>query len=508
MQARLLASLLAFARSDVDDDGFFAPVAGTLLGLLLFLRFDAVLGIAAVLCALALMVLAGGTRLRAGFLVPLAAGIALSVPYFLGPMRAYADYPIIFLRSFSTWQYALLAASCVLGVAALLTGARLPRLGTWIRIWIPRLLAVAIPLAAAYALYLREPVPRALAEHDAYALRTFATFYLTLPGLLAALVGYVIFARRFFWRAPELFVTIAVFAFFFFYKIRIAPEHFWMARRFLPVILPGAMLFIAAAAISGVRGGWAPTRLLRGTIGIAFVTLLAMQYARAARPVLPHVEYQGVIGRLEQLSTQIGDHDLLIVEPRDASDTHILAVPLAYIYSRNVLVLSSRLPDKAVFAQFLDWARTKYDRVLFIGGGGTSLLSPAWGVRPIASDRFQLPEYDAPTNAYPAFIRQKEFDYSVYELTLPDPEAANAPFDLDVGVDDDLHVVRWHAKERTEGRTFRWSRDRSLVSITNVRPDTRAIVLTMSDGPPCGGRHPCSAPPTIGRSASCSIGSR
>jgi hypothetical protein len=481
MQALLLAALLAFARSHVDDDEFFAPIAGSLLGLLLFLRFDTVLVIAAVLCALALMVLAGVTRVRLWFFAPLAAAVLLSVPYLLGPMRAYADYPIIFVNSFSWWQHLLLAGCVALGIVALILGARVQRLAAWVHTWIPWITIAAIVVAATYALYWREPA-RGLAFHDAYALRTFVAFYLTLPGLVAALLGYAMFARRTFWRAPELYTTIAVFSFFFFYKIRIAPEHFWMARRFLPVILPGALLFIAAISLSGVRGGWAPTRLLRATIGLAFIALLASQYARSAAPVLPHVEYQGVIARLERLSTQIGDGDLLVVEPRDASDTHILAVPLAFIYSRNTLLLSSRLPDKEAFARFLEWARTKYARVLFIGGGGTSLLSPAWGTRPIASDRFQLPEYDAPMNAYPRFVRQKEFDYSVYELTLPDPEAANMPFDLDVGVDDDLHVVRWHAKERTEGRTFRWSRDRSFVSITNLRADSRQIVLTMSAG--------------------------
>ena len=47
MQALLFAGMLAFARAHVDGDLFFAPIAGTLLGLLLFLRFDAVLVIAA-----------------------------------------------------------------------------------------------------------------------------------------------------------------------------------------------------------------------------------------------------------------------------------------------------------------------------------------------------------------------------------------------------------------------------------------------------------------------------
>ena len=271
----------------------------------------------------------------------------------------------------------------------------------------------------------------------------------------------MLLARRDFWRAPEVFTTVALFSFFFFYKIRIVSDHFWMARRFLPVILPGALLFAAAAALSGSRSGWAPTRVLRGTIGLAFLFLLATQYTRAAKPVLPHVEYAGVIAKLEALSGEVGDRELLVVESRNASDTHVLALPLAYIYARNVLVLNSPRPDKVAFAAFLDWARTRYDRVLFMGGGGTDLLSPAWGARAIASERFQIPEYDAPADTYPRFVRQKEFDYSLYELTRPDAGAAALPFDLDVGVNDDLHVVRFYAKERTDGRSFRWSRARS-----------------------------------------------
>ena len=54
MQALLFAALLANARAHVDGDPFFAPVAGALLGLLLFLRFDAVVRSSASLAALAL----------------------------------------------------------------------------------------------------------------------------------------------------------------------------------------------------------------------------------------------------------------------------------------------------------------------------------------------------------------------------------------------------------------------------------------------------------------------
>ena len=481
MQALMFAALLAFGRAHVDDDPFFAPVAGALLGLLLFLRFDAVLGIAGVLAALALGVLAGRSRVRWSFLLSLAMAGGLAVAYLVVLMRHYADLPIVFLTHFSVWQYALLAMGAAAGIGALVLGARVPALGRKVETAAPTILAVAVVGAAMYALLLRQPV-QGLAARDAYALRTFANYYVTVPGLLAALVGFALVARRFFWRAPEIFTTIALFSFFFFYKIRIASDHFWMARRFLPVILPGALLFAAAAALSGTRGRWATTRLVRGAVGVAFLVLLATQYVRAAKPVLEHVEYAGVIAKLEGLAAKATDRDLLVVESRNASDTHVLALPLAYIYARNVLVLNSPRPDKTVVAAFLDWARTRYDRVLFMGGGGTDLLSPAWRARPIASDRFHVPEYDAPADAYPRFVRQKEFDYSLYELTAPDAGGGTEAFDLDVGVNDDLHVVRFYAKEQSEGRSFRWSRWRSLVALTGIRPDSREVVLWLSDG--------------------------
>jgi hypothetical protein len=489
MQALLFAALLANARAHVDDDRFFAPVAGALLGLLLFLRIDAVLGIAGVVTALALSVLAGG-RVRPSFLTALAITGSLAVAYLVGPMRSYFDLPIIFINTLSREQYLLLTLAVLLTLGALAGGARLPALGAYVRRVLPTALTVVAIAAAIYALYFRQPNLTSLAARDAYALRTFVQFYLTLPGFLAALVGLALVARRSFWRDPALFLTVASFSWFFFYKIRIVSDHFWMTRRFLPVILPGALLFAAAAAL-GARGGSRVARAVRAAVGVVFIVLLAVQYGRATHPISHHVEYAGLIPRLEALAGSIGDRDLLIVESRNASDTHVLALPLAYIYDRKVLVLANPRPDKSVFATFLEWARTRYDRVLFMGGGGTDLLSRSWSATPLASERFQIPEYDAPVDAYPRFVRQKEFDYSLYALTPPDPDEPSRPFDLDVGYRDDLHVVRFHAKEVSEGHTFRWSRDASYISLTNISPNSRDVVVWLSDG----GR-PAAAGPT------------
>jgi hypothetical protein len=487
MQALLFAALLAAARAHVDRDEFFGPVAGALLGLLLFLRMDAALAIAAVVGGLALFRMSGGGWQRS-FLAWLAAVSVAAAVYLVGPMRAYVDRGIVFLSNLQWWHYALIVAAAA-GTAVLLAASRNPRLRSAVAAFTPRALAAALVVGAIYALFFRRPAGR-LAAHDAYALRTFTEYYLTLPVLIAALVGYVLSARRLFWKGPELFAVVTTFSFFFFYKIHIVPDHFWMARRFLPAILPGALLFAAAAAL-GSRRGRRFAQAARWGVGLIFLLLVGREYARASAPIMDHVEYAGVIPRLEQLASTIGDDDLLVVESRDAAtDVHTLALPLAYVYARNVLVLSSAAPDKAAFGGFLEWAERKYSRVLFLGAGGTDLLSRDWSARVLTTARFQLPEYDAPLNAFPRRVSAKQFDYTVYELTAGGDEEPAGGLAFDIGLRDDLNVLRFHAKEETEGRTIRWSRDISYILLPELRPGSREVVLWLNDG----GR-PDAAPP-------------
>jgi hypothetical protein len=486
MQALLFAALLANARAHVDRDPFFAPIAGALLGLMLFLRLDSALAIAGVFGGLTLG-LAAGQRPRWTFWPPLAMGVLLAAWYYTGPMRAYAALPRGLLGQISWTRYAVGAIGCAAVAMLCVWAMRRESVSRFVVRWAPAVLNVIVIALAVYALGVRHPGGR-LASHDAYALRTFAQFYFTVPAVIAALLGYLLIARGRFWQDQATILTITLFAVVFFYKIRIVPDHFWMARRFVSVVLPGGLLLVSAAALMGVRGKWFSTRLIRGPIGIAFLAVLGYQYARAARPVLPHVEYAGIVQHLEQLASIVHRDDLLIVESRNSSDAHVLALPLAYIYDRQVLVLSSPVPDKPTFAAFLDRVAPRYSRVLFLGGGGTDLLSSRWSVHPVASERFQVPEYDSPRNAYPRGVNQKEFDYSVY--AFGPPERDDAPFTLDVGVNDDLNVLRFHAKEATAGRTIRWTRARSYVSVTRLQSTDRELTLWMNNG----GR-PAAAPP-------------
>jgi hypothetical protein len=213
---------------------------------------------------------------------------------------------------------------------------------------------------------------------------------------------------------------------------------------------------------------------------LAVLAMVAWGFWSATARITPHVEYAGIIPRVEAIAARFSSRDLLVVESRNASDVHVLALPLAYIYGRPVLVLNSPKPDKAVFEVFVAWARQHYRGVYFMGGGGTDLLSQRVAVRAIASERFQIPEYESLRNAYPMRVRFKEFDFGIYEFVTPPP--APATLALDIGEQDDLQVVRFHAKERDQRGTYRWTRALSYLSLIGVPADAQALVLWMDNG--------------------------
>ena len=484
MQALLFAGMLAFGRGHVEDNRFFAPLAAILVTLALFAHLTAVLAVGALFGASLLGAL-DGHRPRLAFLVPLLVGFAAAATYYVMVLPHYLSVPLSWVSHLQPPHLALIALGLAAGMGTL-WAARTDRRRLMLRRWVPRSFLAALLVLAGYAYFLRAPGP-GLGRTDAASLRTFTEFYLTPLGLIAALLGLAVVVHRAFWRGLGFLLTLAIYACFFFFKLRIIPEHFWTARRFLAVVIPAALLLIGAAALlpSSLR---LPSRSDRRSVravlyGVSVVVVIffGQQYLTATQPILTHVEYAGLIPRLEALAARFEETDLLLVESRRASDMHVLATPLAYIYGRNVLVLASPRPNGRTFLQFLQWAKGHYRRVFFMGGGGTLVLSRSITAVPIASERFQIPEYEQPRRTYPRGVRHKEFDFGVYELR---PERVSVEtFDLDVGTMDDLFVRRFHAKERhSSGTSFRWTRSLSLVAIMGVSPEKRVLTLWLNDG--------------------------
>ncbi len=501
-QPLVLAAIAAFTQASTRRDRFFGVLGGVLLGLLFFLRlFDAVIAATGIFLAAALL-LADRRRPPLSFLVSFALAGGLGILYLRNVMAAYTELPAVFLANLGRFQVTLAAAGLASLVAVALA-SRWPSTRRALRTAIPWGFVLAVAAAAIYAYFFRQPAGR-LAWHDASSLRTF-TWYLPLPALAAALVGYVFLAWRNFWVNTAWVTSIAVSSFVVFYKIRVVPEHFWMTRRFLTLILPAAILLMCGLAFVPVnrRRSITPTQpgegrrwLLGMALPFVFLALVGASLARASRPILDHVEYAGVNEKLEALAARFQPDDLVIVESRNSSDMHVLALPLAYVYGRNVLLLDTPKPDKLMFGEYLRVAHTHYRDVYFLGGGGTDLLSRSTRVTPVGSERFQLPEYESPTNRYPSEVRFKEFDFGIYRFDRPGEYtgSGNSGYpSVDIGHMDDLHVVRFHAKERTGETTFRWTRDVSYVSLPGLDAKARALTLWAGDG----GRPPGAVPAFI-----------
>jgi hypothetical protein len=448
-------------------------------------------------------------RVGVAFGLTLTASAMVGLWSLMGPLRAYAAYPLGFTRDRGGWW---LVAACAVAAWLARRLLRVEAVAIATRRVLPVVLASLLAVLAAYAYFFRHE-GGTTALHDAMAFRTFA-WYLT-PGVLAlAVVATVAVILRHFWRDPAFFLTLAAMSVFFFYKTRIVPEHFWSARRFLAVTLPGALLCLAAfaddlvsrgrvAALERVRRPGQPAGrpgerwlAIAGAAGaLLLMTPVAVAFWRMSSPVRAHVEYAGLIPQLEQLASRIGDRDLLIVESRNAgSDLHVLAVPLAYIYARHVLVLDSPVPPKREFEAFVTWARTRYQTIFFLGGGGTDLLTTHLSAEPIVSTRFPVPEYDSPLNAYPKGVRRKDFEFGLYRLS-PADDRPRGPVRLTIGRLDDLQVVRFHAKETRpeDGVAFRWSRRTSYVLLLGISEQARQVTIWMSNG----GRPRTALPATV-----------
>ena len=478
-QALVFAGLCAYARMGTTGSRFFALAASALLGTLFFLRVDGFIVLAMVGAAV-VFDLAAGRRVPAMFVVPLAAWAAAGTAYLATFVRPYFEQPKGFVQNLTLAQWALLSAGLgAMAVATMLVRRRRTSLFDWV----PAGVVVSVVVAAAYAYFLRVPGGR-LTLYDAYALRTFTTHYLTPYLLAAALAGFALSVPYTFGRHPFLVLLVTGFSAVFFYKIRIVPEHFWMARRFLPVILPAMLLYAVGAffytpwrAVGG-RTAW----LLRArtALGLAVVAGAGWHFFQQTRPILPHVEYAGVIPRLERLASKIGDDDLVVMESQKSSDLHVLGLPLAYIYAKHVLVLTSDRPPAAAFDEFAEWAARHYSRVLYLGESGKDLLSRRVDAEFVTSDSFTAPEYERSRDRSPKVVRHKVFSFGLWQFLL-EPGAIDR-VRVDIGGADDFTVGGFFAKE-TNGRfRFRWSMARSELRLRLPAGEPSQLTLWMGKG--------------------------
>ena len=387
----------------------------------------------------------------------------------------------------------VVAIAGAVAVIALAFAAGRPVFAERVRRWLPPAATAALWILAVYALFIRVkggiPATRDPATLYPEGLYSYTFYYLQPLGLAAALAGWAVVSQRRFWPSWGFLALAAGFAVFFFYDPRITPDHFWAGRRYVSVILPASLLLIGAAAFTPTplpewrRLAWtrgAAAGRLRLAVGVVLVAALGWQYVQATRPILGHVEHAGMIPTVEGLAGRFSPDDLLLFGNRGVSDAQAFALPLAYVYVRNVLSLRFWEPDPKLLRQFLDWARTRYERVFFIGNA-TALHSSVTGADLVSREHGRIPHYDRTLDAYPTGPVNWEFNYGIYDLVV-DP-LPPGPFDLDIGGDDDLQVLGMHPRTLNDrGVTYRWTTAASVVWVAGTLLEAREVTLYMSNG--------------------------
>jgi Dolichyl-phosphate-mannose-protein mannosyltransferase len=383
VQMLLMGSLLALT---VALDSGWRPVAG-LAGLLLGLSFLArpdmlllVLLAAGVGC---LLVVLGRFDARAAWF---AGGLAVTLPH--GLLQAYD-----FARSYTmaafmpslgklTVVVAVLAAGTV--VLRRLLRARADDLVGVLERRRTQLLAGLAVLGVATVLlavgFLRPrlfaptywiDVGQRVRTWDELNLRRLSWF-LTLPGFALLWVGLAVVALRR-WRATAWAVVLPVLLLFPVYGFRAlnaARLMFWV-RRFVPVVVPGAVILIAVALAYGwaTSGHWRlPARL--ASVGLT-VFLLGV-FTSQSLPLRHHREFLGSFQVVERIARASGDRQgvFLWEQPKSccAAPTQLFASPV-WLQQGQVSALLPAAPSPAYVATFV---RGFPGQPVFVVGQGTT----------------------------------------------------------------------------------------------------------------------------------------
>jgi hypothetical protein len=178
--------------------------------------------------------------------------------------------------------------------------------------------------------------PRSYIEE---AMRNLGT-YITPIALAMAIVGWVgagvVAVSRRATRALPLLVIIGGFSTLYFWNQQITPDHFWAIRRFVPVIMPGAVIF---AAVTGAfvlsRVGPVPRRLLFALASVALI----VQTWRIGTPMFFVAERSGAFEAIQRFAQTLPSGTTFL-GPFTEHDAHTYGTTLFMDFDKDVVPIA------------------------------------------------------------------------------------------------------------------------------------------------------------------------
>ncbi|HVQ29847.1 MAG TPA: glycosyltransferase family 39 protein, partial [Vicinamibacteria bacterium] len=470
-------ALLALARFDDTESPIFGGLAGAALGLGLLVRIDAVL----ILLPLGLYL---GHRLarRDLRLRPL---LALLVPFVLlaGHASLHAwFFARKYLLQVITRRYWNFSGAAWLALALLAAGALwivlrkgpvLAQLVERHEASLRRAGVVALLLLSAYAFFLRPSLSawaggdgndralaladpgvlltlgfKRLAAHDAGAFYRMSWFVTPL-GLGLGVAGGVLYILE--GKRRHLFpgLLLAVFAGFYFYKIRIWNDYYFALRRFVPVVLP-FLLVLCALALVRLASRNRRSRLLAGALTLALFAWFARDTWRIAR----FTDWYGSVDLVNDLARRFSSDDAVLFE--QPKSIHLLSLPLWAVHGANVLEFARFDPDPERLRHLLGAWQGRFKDVYFVHTPRTNLCGIF--MERVQAFSFGTYEWERTYDRAPREKKFQSFNFVLSRFVAPEELQVPAFTDLDVGGSDDVVVSGFFDKEILDNvRTYRWS---------------------------------------------------
>lgn len=175
---------------------------------------------------------------------------------------------------------------------------------------------------------------------DSYNLVKLSWYLGGLIGILLAGAGcmHIIYKKP----CPEVMLFVGIFlvyAFMYIHSAMIAPDHPWWVRRFVPVVLPAAIICISY--VIDLTGKLNTGKYGRLVISAAIIVLTILPSAYADTRLIGHTQYENMAVDVGEIAEMMKDNGPIVYNRNYYSNK--IVTPLHYIYGKDSVVLNRTL---------------------------------------------------------------------------------------------------------------------------------------------------------------------
>jgi hypothetical protein len=180
--------------------------------------------------------------------------------------------------------------------------------------------------------------------------------YLSPPVIFVAMWGWFITLGTIIKKRKDLHLILGIVCFagfsaLYLWRPSIAPDHFWAIRRFVPIVIPGFILFSAL----GIQ--WILNRFPKGwliTASAVVIIFLSMFTIRANQLIFAFAEEKGYFVQLQQLAEKLPGDGLILAHCDRSSVSYGWGMPLYLVFDRRIILID--LNSRGGMNAFYDWS--------------------------------------------------------------------------------------------------------------------------------------------------------